>query len=310
MGISDITGVFSRYFIVGYFIPAFFSLALLKVVLSKEWLPSAVEPDTGTAILILGAVALLIGLVLLGLREPFLYFVSGYLFVLDIQRWWYRPIRLVGNRMRERRRKGFRNLQEAATKKPGETDEQRRVRKLAKWHANLWFPNAEDKVLPTRIGNRVRAWEDHPRERWSLDTVVVWPRIKTFLTEQEGKLHADAETDLAFFLNGALSVFLAGLVMLADLVVNRPHPLWLWWIYALPFVLMYGFYRAAVGAAERWGVCVWASIDVHRFDLYTKLGAKSPTTAQETMEVGVALNRFLLYGKPLPDDVRAVPKQP
>lgn len=310
MGISDITGVFSRYFIVGYFIPAFFSLALLKIVLSEEWLPSAVEPDTGTAILILGAVALLIGLVLLGLRDPFLYLVSGYLLVRDSTRWWYRPIRHVGNWMRDRRLADFERLTAAAKRKSGETEAQLRLRKLAEWHLDLWFPDGQTKVLPTRIGNRIRAWEDYARKRWSLETVVVWPRVNAFLTEQESKLHADAETDVAFFLNGALSLFLAGLVMLADLAVNQPHPLWLWWIYVVPFVLMYAFYRAAVGAAERWGGYVRASIDVHRFDLYAKLGVKSPATAQETTEVGVALNRFLLYGDPLPDDLRAVPKAP
>ena len=310
MGISDITGVFSRYFIVGYFIPAFFSLALLKVVLSDEWLPSAVEPDSGTAILILGAVGLLIGLVLLGLRDPFLYFVSGYLFVRDSRRRWYRPIRGVGNWMLERRLQDYNRLTEESKRNPGETDAQLRRRKLAEWHADLWFPDGESKVLPTRIGNRIRAWEDYARKRWSLETVVVWPRISTFLTEQESKLHADAETDVAFFLNGALSLFLAGMVMFADLAVNHPHPLWLWWIYVLPFVLTYAFYRAAVGAAERWGGYVRASIDVHRFDLYAKLGVKPPMTEQETTVVGSALNRFLLYGDPLPDDLRAGPKTP
>jgi hypothetical protein len=307
MGLQDITGVFSRYFIVGFFLPAFFGLALLKLVLSEDWLPVAVEPDSGSAFLVLGGLALLIGLVLLGLRDPILYFMSGYLFVRDSERWWYPPVRKFGDWMCERRLKDFRRLGEASKRMAGETDPQRRARRLADWRLDKYFPGTEDKVLPTRLGNTIRAYEDHGRKRWSLDTVAVWPRVNTFLSEQESKLHADAETDVAFFLNGALSLVLADLVMIPDALLNRPHSIWLLWIYVVPLILAYGFYRAAVGAAERWGHFVRASLDMHRFDLYQRLGVKSPQTAEETKEVGAAVNAMLLYGDPLPDRFRIVP---
>lgn len=308
MGLTDVTGVFSRYFIVGFFLPTFFSLAFLKIVLSKAWLPQAVEPDSGGAFLVLGGLALLVGLVLLGLRDPIVYLMSGYLLIRDDGSWLYRPIRAAGEWMRRRLLKDFTALQiQARPTSSVETDSECRRRRRAEWQFDLRFPNSPEKVLPTRLGNTIRAWEDHARKRWSLETVVVWPRINTFLSEQESKLHADAETDVAFFLNSALALTVAGGVMILDAAIEHPHPLWLAWIYVLPFVLAYLFYRAAVEAAQRWGSFIRASIDLHRTDLYQRLGVRIPSTARQTKDVGVAINRLLLYGDVLPDSVRAEP---
>ncbi len=308
MSLTDVTGVFSRYFIVGFFVPTFFSLALLKLALSREWLPKAVEPATGEAFLVLGALALLIGLILLGLRDPIVYIMSGYLLVRDNTSWWYRPIRAAGEWMRGRLLREFTRLQiQAKPSGSAETSSEHQMRRRAEWLFDIHFSNSPEKVLPTRFGNRIRAAEDHARKRWFLETVVVWPRINTFLSEQESKLHADAETDVAFFLNSALALTLAGSAMVLDAVIHDPRTLWLASIYVLLFVLAYLLYLAAVGAAERWGRYIRASIDLHREDLYRKLGVRVPSTDKETRDVGVSINRLLLYGDRLPDTIRAVP---
>ena len=51
----DFTGVFSRYFVVGFFAPAFFALVALKLALSEASVPAAVEPDASASFLVLGA---------------------------------------------------------------------------------------------------------------------------------------------------------------------------------------------------------------------------------------------------------------
>lgn len=61
MGLRDVTGVFSRFFVVGFFVPSFF------VVLSVAWL--FFEVNRAEAIYVVGGVALLVGLVLVGLRD-------------------------------------------------------------------------------------------------------------------------------------------------------------------------------------------------------------------------------------------------
>ena len=41
MGIKDVTGVFSRYFVVGFFLPSFFALIVLSQTVTGHLLPPA-----------------------------------------------------------------------------------------------------------------------------------------------------------------------------------------------------------------------------------------------------------------------------
>ena len=61
VGLRDVTGVFSRFFVVGFFVPSFF------VVLIIAWLFA--EVDEARHIYVAGAGALLLALVLVGLRD-------------------------------------------------------------------------------------------------------------------------------------------------------------------------------------------------------------------------------------------------
>jgi hypothetical protein len=71
MGLRDITGVFSRYFIVGFFLPMFFTLLLLDISVYNGALPRPYQGlDYQNRIFAIGGAALFIGLLLLGLRHP------------------------------------------------------------------------------------------------------------------------------------------------------------------------------------------------------------------------------------------------
>lgn len=63
MSPSDVAGVFSRYFIVGFFLPAFFTLVGLSQALTVSFLPSGYRSLSGGAqIAVLGGAGLLLGL--------------------------------------------------------------------------------------------------------------------------------------------------------------------------------------------------------------------------------------------------------
>ena len=67
MSPSDVAGVFSRYFIVGFFLPAFFALAIVAFGLSSDAVPNQFESyGDGAKIAIVGGAAVLLGLALLG----------------------------------------------------------------------------------------------------------------------------------------------------------------------------------------------------------------------------------------------------
>jgi hypothetical protein len=200
--------------------------------------------------------------------------------------------------------RAFMKLTSEASAGDSELPPEYRARRRAEQKLDTWFPRTLDKVLPTRLGNAVRAWEDYARTRWSLETVVVWPRVEMLLTEQEGKVHADAQTDFAFFVNSSVVSALVGVALALDELVNHRVEPWLAWVYVAPFGLSYLFYRWSLRNAVRWGETIRASIDLHREELYKAFGVAMPSTAAETSQVGIAINRFLLYGDPLPGQAR------
>jgi hypothetical protein len=72
MGLGDIAGIFSRFFVIGFFLPSFFTLVVLNLVFK-----GSLESHQ---ILILGGAALLLALLLLGFRDVIWFQFSGYFF--------------------------------------------------------------------------------------------------------------------------------------------------------------------------------------------------------------------------------------
>lgn len=278
MSIRDISGVFSRFFITGFFLPAFFTLFVLWITVSSELQPDEFERESkGTQVLVLGGFALLVALILLGLRHPFIRFFEGYPFqfrpLIWLQRW-------------SRRR--------MARRKPGTVG--------TRWRLDRLFPQEENRLLPTRVGNAIRAAEDHAYIRYGLDHIAVWPRVDSLLNEREQELHSNARSDLHFFLNSAIGSVVVGVVLIIDQGLDPRLHEWSTLVYALPFVTAWGIYRMAVGAAEAWGLEMRVSVDMHRFELYDKLGVRRPPTpTEEKTTIAPAVNRFLLTGDELPE---------
>jgi hypothetical protein len=60
----------------------------------------------------------------------------------------------------------------------------------------------------------------------------------------------------------------------------------------------YALYRMSIGPAVRRGAVVRASIDVHRLEVYEKLGIRKPSSFSDERELGKAVGQLLLYGRP------------
>jgi hypothetical protein len=202
----------------------------------------------------------------------------------------------------------------------------------AAWEANLRgedriaamsydqrFPADACRMLPTRLGNAIRAFESHADARYGLDGALVWPRIEMLLSEEERAVINDTRTDVAFFLNCALAVFVLSTWILVDHVVAHPNmdsvevlfvelPTWVWWL-AATVVAAVPVYRTsrllAVTAAYRWGTPTRAAVDLHRLELYDRLGLRRPTTTDDERALSLAVNRWLGSGENPPNGLRA-----
>lgn len=300
MGLSDVAGVFSRYFVVGFFLPSFFWLLILSQTLTVEWLPEVYEEaEPAAQILVLGGAALLLGLLLLGFNWQIYRAAEGYPL-------WNRrdrePFRRICSYLVDRERTRYVRLRSARDDDTKPND----LRAYAASCLDREFPPYLANVLPSRFGNAIRAFESHAYKRWGLDTVAVWPRIEALLEEREAELNADARGEVAFFVNSLLLSAVSGLILTADEIANEPLGWPAFLVYALPFIAVYPLYRGASSAANRWGSAVRASTDLHRLTLYEKLGVRRPTSFDdERTAIAPAVNEALVFGYPIPDDLFA-----
>jgi hypothetical protein len=319
--VKDVGGIFSRYFMAGFFLPAFFGLLAASLAFAPELAPQPKERlNVVGGVTLLVAAALLAGLILVGLRRPTTRLFEGYPLHLAKERarsdrWIALPSVLQGwvaSRVQREVR-----LKVPAAARPSSYgyllwallhDRQRgRRARIAsvetpqgRRELDRYFGVYEGELLPTRFGNVLRAFEYHADSRWGLSGLAAWPRIAPLLSDGERALHTDAETDVMFFVNASLTSWLLGAAFLAvdipdgDLKSSDLRgPL----VLALAYVL----YRFAVVAAVGWGMAVRASIDLHRLELYQRLGIRRPASFTHERMIAGRLSRLLDLGERMPD---------
>jgi hypothetical protein len=301
MALKDLSTFLSRFFVVGFYLPTLFSLALVSILLRKDWVPNAFElvdsrgklvDNLGVTIVKIAVLSLPVALLLSGVwRRIFQLFRGAPFFGLDTRlaaRPWGRRLQplLV--------RRQWRAWDElfAAT-----FDRDDYARTAAARTLDLRYPTQRDRVQPGRFGNVVRAYEEYSQSRWGLDFQAAWPRVEPLLAEYERALHDDARTSLAFALNLTLGLFAAGVARLAgDVAGGFLHSTTV--LDVLPFVAGYAVYRLlALDALMDVGGRIRSSIDLHRLELFDKLGArKVPPYSDLEAGLATAIGRHLLYG--------------
>jgi hypothetical protein len=296
MALSSVAGVFSRYFVVGFFLPAFFILIALAHTLDGSFLPGIYEQSSsGAQIAIAGGAGLLIGLLLLGLNYPILRLYEGYPLLAHGSKW---PLKRVSAALLGRQQNRYEKLK--LSSEDEHAKEERRFN--AKWRLDREFPaDRPGLILPTAFGNVTRAAERHPFRRWRLNGIAVWPHVENQLSSQEAQVLADSRGDVGFFINLSLLSLISTPVLLADRLANDAYPSAL--LATVPLVLAAFMYQCAIGAAERLGEAIRACIDLHRREIYTKLGLRTPTSFSDERTIAWNLNNTLLLGDPLPDEL-------
>ena len=165
-------------------------------------------------------------------------------------------------------------------------------------------------LLPTRLGNLLRAAEEHPQARYGLVTGVVWPHLWLILPEQARKDIAEAREHL----NAAVRLCIWGLLFPVWLILALHGPYaplpssvnlaWLstaainvligGWPLFVGILMMWWGYRRALVAAQVYGDLLRAAFDLYRDDLYDAL--KWPK-GEDEKKSGEALTQFLWRGE-------------
>lgn len=165
--------------------------------------------------------------------------------------------------------------------------ESERLARLDEWLIRM--PRRPEQLLPTRLGNLLRAAELRPEYKYGLDTVICWSRLWLLLPDAVKKDLQEARADL----NTAARTWLWGLLFM----VWTP---WAWWATPIGIgVALFAYYSWALNAAKNYGELIEATFDMHRHLLYQSLRWDLPDPgkpSEEEREKGRKLTEYLWRG--------------
>jgi hypothetical protein len=133
-------------------------------------------------------------------------------------------------------------------------------------------------VLPTRLGNVIRAFESYPRDQYGISAIPLWPRFVARIRPEHAAAIDEAKTSFDVAIN--LS-FLAGLTAVSMIVIAAVYPLPLastrlltWFAVRViaALALTGAFYALAIGRAAAWGDLCRGVFDLYRWDVLKDLG--------------------------------------
>lgn len=151
--------------------------------------------------------------------------------------------------------------------------------------------------LPTAFGNRLRAAEYYPLERYGIDAVVIWPRLRSLLPQETGDRISAARTALEGAVNLLLLSIAYGTAWPFILVIEGGHlvPASLT---LLAWPIAWALHRAALRAAVSYGQELRVAFDLHRYALLRQLELEIPQDSAEERRLWDSLNQFYLRNLP------------
>lgn len=178
-------------------------------------------------------------------------------------------------------------LVDAQSARDGETKRTLRAREAAARKLDAYPPEAG--LLPTRLGNILRASEHRAGYRYGLEAVTAWPRLYPLLDDKVVEIVDDLRAQLDRGLRFCVVFVAAGVV---SAVVLASYG---WWL-AVPvasFGLAWVGHRASLAAAAAYGLAVEAAFDLHHFDLLHALHFPLPATLSAEIATNEAISEFL-----------------
>ncbi|WP_405977105.1 hypothetical protein [Streptomyces sp. NBC_00158] len=293
-GVTRLTA--SRFALVGY-LPTYAALSYLGFLLAARAPGGGIEPSralarlhglSGAVLAALALGALLVAVLLHPLQAPLVQLLEGY---------WPRPARAAARgavKVQERTRDRLARAAEAATAHPTEAERQRIL--TAGWQLARSFPPPPVPLLPTALGNTLRAGEATAGAAYGADAVVWWPRLYPLLGDRLRAVVDDRRDQLDLACRLCVTAGATGLLSVPVVLGGDG-----WWRASPAAFLLPAWvaYRAAVAAARGYAEALTAAFDLHRFDLLTALHLPLPPESDTERSLNRRLTRFWAQGVPL-----------
>jgi hypothetical protein len=222
-----------------------------------------------------------------------LQFLEGYWFR------WMQPLRrgLIKRQaiQADRAEKRFQTLASKGLKRltPDEIDEYVQL----DWRLKQ-TPTQSDRLMPTRLGNILRAAERRSLEKYGLESVVCWSRLWLLLPDGVKTELTQARANL----NTMVRIWIWGVLFFV----------WgVWAVWAVPAGLVVALlaYRWLLNAAVIYGDLIESAFDLYRVELYKSLRLPLPKNPTEERQMGQALTDYLWRGFTEPEPTFKEPEK-
>lgn len=307
---SDLAKLFSRDFVLGYFLPSLLFVSAAAVVYLLFW-----QAESNA----------LVNLWTLTQKDwaiPSALFISWFLGVLLLAANYHLVRILEGYGILQRtcllncqQRKfdalcakvvtlGEKYGEELQSKKPLPDTGLKYQKKLLRRRS--YYPDKREDVLPTKFGNVMRAFETYSLSMYGMDAIPIWPRLSAMFPENHGETLNAVRSQMDFAVN---MVYLPAVVIVEYAilaVLTRTLPAL--WIVGIFLLFIWFAYRMAIINAIQWGDLVKASFDLYRYDLLEQMGLERPASWEQEQALWTDISRSFLYWESL-DATRANDKE-
>ena len=158
-------------------------------------------------------------------------------------------------------------------------------------------------ILPTRLGNAIRAFEIYPQQQYGISAITMWPRLIAVIDKEYAAAIAEQKASFDFMLNSsALALICAAMLAVLGVVFPLPFASTAWlvqWVLQIAALsaLGYWFYEGTISRAVAWGHMVRGAFDLFRHDLLRKLGyAFTPSTLTDERRIWRLLSQQIIFG--------------
>ncbi len=166
------------------------------------------------------------------------------------------------------------------------------------------YPNDPLLALPTKLGNRIRAFEAYGRDWYGLETMTLWFGLVSVAPQELLENIQDARQNVEFFIGTVAASSLLAVVSTASAVTvwltvdpARLHvgPLVL---AGLSLLVAICAYQRAVANVNDWYRAVTTLVDVGRKPLAAQLGLQLPHRLADEQRMWLTVSGYTQYGGP------------
>ena len=176
----------------------------------------------------------------------------------------------------------------------------------------LFLPQREEHVMPTQLGNIIRAAEVYPFYRYKIDAVVIWPRLHAVLPAEFVNSLIAAKTTMVFMLMMSVLSFSFTIAACLPLALFTSR-VGLFLVCALGIPLSWICYQNALHGASSYGESIKTAFDLHRWKLLEALHLKLPTDPDNEKDIWDEVTNLIYRGGPFEtaeyDQVKPTPPE-